>query len=207
MFEHNFCQHPNMDGTTNNADRQKGVTIETEDSTHELTVYVFNNEQRYADAYMAINCVEFPSARNYQYFVFSSGGDSFNSQFLITPCEDSTIVSVRPSHVFTHPNWVNPSSPHTNPASTTGQDESHYNRPFQRFDTLMLSSFGDLTGTIIISDKPLSVFVGHHVEPSLVWETVITLWSKYHLIQHTGISSSQHHLLPERVVNCIGLVH
>ena len=152
------------DGDTDTADRRKGVIIKTEDSTHELTVYVFNEEQGSADAYMAINCVEFPSAKSYQYFVFSSdytGGESFKSQFLITPCEDNTTVSVRPSRMFTHPDWVNPSIDSTDPASTNDQDESHYNQPFQRFDTLMLSSVDDLTGTVITSDKPLSVFMGH----------------------------------------------
>ena len=154
------------DGDTDTADRRKGVIIETENSTHELTVYVFNDEQGSADAYMAINCVQFPSARNYQYFVFSSdhtqsGGERFNSQFLITPCEDNTTVSVRPSQIFTHPRWVNPSIPRTDPASGNGQDELQYRRLFQCFDTLMLSSVDDLTGTIITSDKPLSVFVGH----------------------------------------------
>ena len=145
-------------GTTTTDDRQKGVIVEAADPTDELTVYVFNDAQTSSDAYMALSCVEFPATKNYQYFVFSSDGDYFESQFLITPCEDNTRISVRLSHSLTHPNWVLPSVAITKPTSIT---KSVYGRLFNRFDTVMLSSTTDLTGSIITSNKPLSVFVGH----------------------------------------------
>ncbi len=108
---------------------------------------------------MAINCVAFPTAIDYQYFVFSSY-TAINrildmSQFLITLCQDNTTIRVRPSQPHTHPSWVKPSV-----QRTLSQEESLYRRLFHRFDTLMLSNDADLTGTIITSDKPLSVFSG-----------------------------------------------
>ena len=155
------------DGSTNVDDRQKGIFIETEDPTHELTVIVDIFSAEFLGghgSYMAINCVEFPTARDYQYFVFSSDStsESFGgSQFLITPCEDNTSISVRPSQPISHPDWVSPSIASTDPSSTTGQDMASYGQTFNRFDTLLFSNIGDLTGSIVISDKPVSVFVGH----------------------------------------------
>ena len=109
------------DGDNISADRQKGVYIEAEDPTHELTVYVLSNEKDYTDAYMAINCVEFPSIRpinspggGYQYYVFSSTTDGvrFKSQFIITPCENDTDIRVRPIINYSHPQWLNSSFSH-----------------------------------------------------------------------------------------------
>ena len=150
-------------GSTNIDDRQKGMFIETEDPTHELTVTVdMYDAYRNSGSYMAINCVEFPTASDYQYFVFSSDSTSESlggSQFLITPCENNTSISVRPSQPISHPDWVLPSIASTYPSSTTGQDVTNYGRIFNRFDTLLFSTIGDLTGSIVISDKPLSVIV------------------------------------------------
>ena len=152
------------DGQDVIADRTKGLIIETEDPTHELTVYVFSNEQVSTDAYMAINCVGFPSVRNgYRYYVFSSSNNinpSFQSRFIVTPCEDNTTISVAPSVAFIHPAWMMPSIPTTNP-NVAYERQTTFNRLFNRFDTVMYSTVDDFTGTIISSDKPLSVIVGH----------------------------------------------
>ncbi len=148
------------DGST--SDRQKGLILTADNPNDELTVYALssnNDMASSADAFMAINCVEFPTAKDYQYFIFSSDAMD-ESQFLITPCQDNTTIRVRPSQPYTHPSWVNPSVQRTTPG-TLSEEEAIYGRRFNRFDTLLLSNDGDLTGTIITSDKPLSVFSGH----------------------------------------------
>ena len=138
---------------------------------------------------MAKNCVEFPTARDYQYFVFSSDSNRnflfgpTPSQFLITPCEDNTSISVRPSQPISHPDWVSPSIALTDPSSTTGQNMASYGQTFNRFDTLLISNIGDLTGSIVISDKPVSVFVGHLCG----W---ITCWSESILQVSCGASTA-----------------
>ena len=149
------------DGSSSETERRKGLFIEAE-AGHELTVYATGIEAPFPaiGTYMhiAIACAEFAIAK-YQYFVFTLKSTNNDKKILITPCEDSTTVSVRPSQVLSHPDWVNPSHALTDPTSTSGQDVSEYGRLFNRFDTLMLSSREDLTGSIIISDKPLSVLV------------------------------------------------
>ena len=105
------------------SDRQKGLILTADNSTDELTVYAFRGDifsSTGTAAFMAINCVEFPTARDYQYFVFSSEFDQ--SSFLITPCHDNTTIRVRPSQPYTHPSWVNPSMQRTTPG--TIQDEA-----------------------------------------------------------------------------------
>ena len=150
------------DGNNDESDRQKGLILTADNPKHELTVYALSSDDGMtsADAFMAINCVEFPTAIDYQYFVFSSYtslNDLFGmSQFLITPCQDNTLINVRPSQQHAHPSWVNPFQSE-NPVFT---GTTFYQRPFNRFDTLMISNANDLTGTIITSDKPLSVFSG-----------------------------------------------
>ncbi len=146
-------------GDTDEADRQKGLFITANNTNDELTIYVLSDELVSTDAYMAINCVEFPGAADYKYFIFSSdvfGGERFESRFLFTPCQDDTTVSVQASQTQTHPAWVLPSS--GNPSARV---EATYGRAFNRFDTVMISNLDDLTGSIITSDKPLAVFSGH----------------------------------------------
>ena len=148
-------------GNTDEAERRKGLFITADNPNDELTIYVLNDEVVSTDAFMAINCVEFPGAKNYKYFIFSSDiddelGESFESRFLFTPCEDETTVMVQASQTQSHPNWVMSSS--SNPTPRT---EVSYGLSFNRFDTVMNSNNDDLTGSIITSNKPLAVFSGH----------------------------------------------
>ncbi len=85
------------DGNNDESDRQKGLILTADNLKHELTVYALSSTSddgmTSADAFMAINCVTFPTAINYKYFVFSlytSLNDQFGtSQFLITPCQNN----------------------------------------------------------------------------------------------------------------------
>ena len=151
------------DGKHDTTDRQKGLILTAANENDELTIYALNSGMASGDAFMALNCVDFPTARDYRYFVFSSdrsSRDIIRSQFLITPCQDDTTISIRPSQLQVHPSWLNSSISSTNPFILS-EDEAFYGKHFNRFDTLMLSNVDDLTGTIITSNKPLSVFSGH----------------------------------------------
>ena len=145
-------------GNNDTSDRQKGLILTADNQSDELTVYALSSTRFSTGTFMAINCVEFPTARDYQYFIFSLYFIGSGSQFLMTPCQDNTTIHVKPSQPYAHPSWVNPSVQRTTPG--TSQEEAIYGRHFNRFDTLLLINDGDLTGTIITSDKPLSVFSG-----------------------------------------------
>ncbi len=60
---------------------------------------------------------------------------------------------------MTHPNWVGLTTLGTDPAGAT--NVAAYTRIFNQFDTVMLSNGGDLTGTMVMSNRPLSVISGH----------------------------------------------
>ena len=148
---------------TDDSQRNKGVRVKAEGDKL-LTVYGINDADVSTDAFLALPCHKYPILK-YKYFVFSTNtvGTSIllDSRFLIVPCEDATSVTVIPTKNIkipadiTHflPRVVDPTSP--NPAVNTGSFM------LNRLQTLQFDSTEDLTGTIIESDKPISVFVGH----------------------------------------------
>ena len=145
-------------------DRNKSVHVRATDPSHELTVYALNDELASTDGYMAISCTTYPTARDYRYFVFSAGFVDENfatrfSRFLIVPCEDDTQIMIDGSQLIESPFDMLPSV--TDPLSTNAVQRVIYGRLLNQFETLMIESPNDLTGTIIISDKPISVFTGH----------------------------------------------
>ena len=150
----------------NNTDRNKGIHVSASDPSHELTIYGLNDELASTDGYMAISCTTYPTARDYRYFVFSAGfvadfGFRF-SRFLIVPCEDDTEISITGSQPIQSPTDMDPTVIQTDPYSVnTAQRTVTYGRLLDQYETLMIDSRSDLTGTIIISDKPISVFTGH----------------------------------------------
>ena len=149
-----------------NVDRNKGVHVSASDPSHELTIYGLNDELASTDGYMAISCTTFPTARDYRYVVFSAGfvveGSFRLSRFLIVPCDDDTHISITGSQPIQSPSDMNPSVTQTDPSGINpAQRTVMYGRALNQYETLMIDSRSDLTGTIIISDKPISVFTGH----------------------------------------------
>lgn len=148
----------------NENERNKGIHIKAE-GTKQLTVFGVNTADVSTDAFLALPCHQYP-VKAYRYFVFSADvvGTSiaFESQFLIVGCEDSTLVTVKPTRTIVIPSDVISGQVRqiVDPYSC---DESVNTGSFvvHRLQTILFSSRNDLTGTIIESDKPISVFVGH----------------------------------------------
>ena len=116
----------------------------------ELTVAGVNDESVSTDAFLALPCKDFKSGdgryntNQYKYFVFSTAAIGttlvFNSRFLIVPCTDRPTISYRL------------------PGATSNTPITD---PLNRYDTFIVQRSGDLTGTVITSNAPLAVFVGH----------------------------------------------
>ena len=140
-------------------ERDKGIRIKAEGAKL-LSVFGINCADVSTDAFLALPCHRYPIVK-YRYFVFSTDvpGHTYQSRFLMVGCEDNTTVNISPSQIIELP------------ADLTGElvpvvvdpDGSVNTGTFtiNRRQTLQLSSIKDLTGTIIESDKPISVFVGH----------------------------------------------
>ena len=151
----------------NKLNRNKGIHVSATNPNHELTVYALNDERESTDGYSAISCTSYPTTRDYRYFVFSAGFTGKNfitrfSQFLIVPCEDDTRISIHGSTAIESPLDMFPSVSITDPKSSNSEQRVvTYGRLLNQFETLMIDSPTDLTGTIVITNRPISVFTGH----------------------------------------------
>ncbi|MCG8623105.1 MAG: IgGFc-binding protein, partial [Proteobacteria bacterium] len=140
-------------------ERNKGVHVKATDPTKLLTVYGINNADVSTDAFLALPCHRYPVTQ-YKYFVFSTSTmlttDTFQSRFLIVPCEDTTSVTLRPTQQIQVNSDLDPDS--ISRQISAGREGTIR---VNRLQTAQFNSNMDLTGTIIESDKPISVFVGH----------------------------------------------
>ena len=136
---------------TSNTDQDKAIKVE---STNDASINVIgvNDERVSSDTFLAIPCKNFNSAdgtsliNEYKYFVFSTDNRatttrSIQAAFLVMACEPGrTSITYRlPSDTLDRSTVI------------TQQYRSFY---FRRG--------ADLTGTIITSNQPISVFVGHN---------------------------------------------
>ena len=140
-------------------ERNKGVRVKATDPTKLLTVYGINDAEVSTDAFLALPCHRYPITQ-YRYFVFSTSTmlttGTFQSRFLIVPCEDETRVTLRPTQQILVNSDLDPNSI-TRQIIAGGEGSINVDR----LQTAQFNSDMDLTGTIIESDKPISVFVGH----------------------------------------------
>ena len=140
-------------------ERNKGVRVKATCSTKVLTVYGINDARVSTDAFLALPCHRYPIVQ-YKYFVFSTFTElsigTFQSRFLIVPCEDDTRVTLQPSQqIQAEPDLTGQTVSQSIPAG--GQ----LTITMDQLQTAQFNSADDLTGSIIIFDKPISVFVGH----------------------------------------------
>ena len=148
-------------------ERNKGVHVKATDPSKLLTVYGINDARVTTDAFLALPCHRYPVV-NYRYFVFSANAKLFTetleSRFLIVACEDDTLVTLHPTQEI----QVDPGLTGI-PVPKFVDSNNFATFMLNRLDTALFNAQSDLTGTIIKSNKPLSVFVGH--ECGLVPET------------------------------------
>ena len=140
-------------------ERNKGIRVKATDPTKLLTVYGINDAEVSTDAFLALPCHRYPVTQ-YKYFVFSTSTVSmtgtFRSRFLIVPCEDTTSVTIRPTQ------QIQANTDLTGlPVPTLVNAGDQVIITVNRLQTAQFNSDMDLTGTVIESDKPISVFVGH----------------------------------------------
>ena len=138
-----------------------GITIQSVDGAT-LSVTAFGNEVTSSDTYQLLPCVYLPSM--YEYYAVSvqlenntvvedgeviTPDPSGDSVLVVVASEDNTQVTITPTQdVFIVPDKE----------TLAGTPES---LTLNRRQTLFVSSVDDLTGTHVVSNKPVSVFSGH----------------------------------------------
>ena len=138
----------------------KGIRIKAQGSRR-IVVFGHHEEMASNDGYLALPVISLPAGRSYEYIAASINGDSGtalqakDSVALIIGTEDDTEILLEASVGIEHAYA---------PKLTGGQFVPGIvaNVTIQRFQTFYLQvRGGDISGTRIIANKPISVFSGH----------------------------------------------
>ena len=136
--------------------RYKGIYVSASD---EIFVLLINHRPGTVGDYLAYP-VQYQSLSQYQYYAVSTGTIVFSnpqSEVLLVGIEDDTTVTVIPTQNVTVPQNIQvTNSPEINVAEGTT-----FTFILHEQQTILLGSSNDLTGTSIVSNKPLTVISGH----------------------------------------------
>ena len=102
----------------------------------------------------------------YDYSILSANDitNNFRSEFLLIGCEENTVISIVPSQ-----NISLPEDPQISDSSMSDieADGSGHQFVLNRMQTLLILSDDDLTGSLVVSNKPLTVISGHECVENL----------------------------------------
>ena len=148
---------------SNTAEWFKGIHIKTKNG-QKIVVFGQNEEQASNDAYLALPVISLPRKRYCEYIVASVKGDSGtesqakDSVALIVGTENDTELVIDPSVIIR--NGFAPAN--TSNQFIPGAPAGFNTITIHRFQTFYLQvRGGDISGTRIIANKPISVFSGH----------------------------------------------
>ena len=180
-------------------ERQKGLRIT---STTDDPIFVlganFIDLTNYG-TFLAYPCELDFELDTYEYRIMSIGDTAFFSQFLLVACSDDTSITIIPTQTIEIPEDAqDQNSPSVNIPAGTG-----HNITLHELNTfLVFSERGDLSGTRILSNKPLTVIGGHECanvpqgafecEPIAVQIPPVVTWGTNFLIAgYAGRTSEQ----------------
>ena len=138
--------------------RNKGVHVYTT-GQGSISVLAINFNSGTVGNYLAYPCQDVGGAP-YEYFIVSTGTlmSSAVSEFLLVGCEDDTTITITPTQTVSIPTDVQSFS--SSLQSVAGG--SDHQITLSKMQTLLITkSATDLTGSRIVSNKPLTVISGH----------------------------------------------
>ena len=137
--------------------RNKGVWIR---ASKMLTVYGMNNVSITSDGFVALPCHDYQK-QNYTFYAvstqFNRSSSPLISQVLLVGCVESTELTITPTQAIQiPPDLVRGSNlPLTVPSGTS------YTITLNRLQTFLFYSTLDLTGSKVVSNKPIAFISGH----------------------------------------------
>ena len=144
-------------------ERSKAIRIRTEGG-RKITVYGFSDESRTSDGFTALSCdgMTTPFFDRYEYVALSAdkndvAGRPRRSMILVVPCEDNTVVRIKPSQSLT----LTSLSDLPVPPPSRVEKSSYGDFSANAGQTILFSHPHDLSGTVFRARKPLAVFSGH----------------------------------------------
>ena len=139
------------------SNREKGISIKANGQVSPTALNTYQIHAGFTSGVFRIHQhVTLPLVTEYKYIAVSSSGSGANSVVLIVGCETNTNITLIPSRNIQLPEYIHADSEMMNISS--GDTFSFI---LNRYDTLLVSASLDLSGTQIISDKPLTVISGH----------------------------------------------
>ena len=143
----------------NYSERHKGIHVHSDSP---ISVVVFMVEFEFSGEYLAYPYIDLGQLQ-YEYYVVSASTsinswNGFQSMFLLVGNENDTTITIAPTQIIQVP--VDPQDPN-NTLVAVGPGNTHTIKLHQ-LQTLAIGTLaGDLTGTAITSNKPLTVISGH----------------------------------------------
>ena len=139
------------------SNREKGIAVKANGQVSPTALNTYQIKAGFTSGVFRIHQhVTLPLVTEYKYIAVSSGGSAANSVVLIVGCENNTNITIIPSRNVQLPEYLHAESKMMNISSG-----DTYSFILNRYDTLLVSASLDLSGTQIISDKPLTVISGH----------------------------------------------
>ena len=155
---------PSSFAVFNDTIRDGGVWVRATDVRRKLTVYGMNDNIRGStDGFVALPCHDYQK-QNYTYYAVSTyfgrtvrDPEELISEVLLVGCEDSTELTITPTQTIEIPSDLVGGSN----SSVTVTSGGSYTVTLDRLQTFLLSSTLDLTGSKVVSNKPIAFFSGH----------------------------------------------
>ena len=153
---------PSSFAVENNTVRNKGVWIHATDA---ITVHGMNDASNSADGFVALPCYDFQQ-QNYVFYAVSthynqtsdnSSAVQLMSQVLLVGCKNDTELTITPTQTIEIPSDLVRGS---NSPIRVPSGGSH-TLTLNRLQTFMFHSTLDLTGSTVVSNKPIAFFSGH----------------------------------------------
>ena len=147
-----------------NTVRNKGVWIHATDASKKLTVHGMNYVSNTADGFVALPCYDY-QVQNFTYYAVSTYLSYLNrisvvelrSQVLLIGCENDTELTITPTQTIEIPSDLVRGSN----SSLTVIPGRSYTITLNRLQTFLFHSTLDLTGSKVVSNKPVAFFSGH----------------------------------------------
>ena len=141
-------------------ERNKGIRVRATDPSKTLVVSGMNYESYTVDSFLALPTG--PVREEYTYISNSMlwtnrSGDTFPSLILLVGTQDNTVLTITPTEYVVIPYDLRDPN---NPQYFVHPGQS-YTVSLNALETYQIESNLDLTGSRIVSNKPLSVFAGH----------------------------------------------
>ena len=134
--------------------RNKGVHVYTT-GQGSISVLAINYKSTSVGEYVAYPCQDIGGGP-YEYYIVSTVSRD-NSEFLLVGCEDNTTISITPTRAVSIP--ADAQSPSSLQLVASGVEHQII---LNKMQTLLIrKKFVDLTGSRIVSNKPLTVISGH----------------------------------------------